>query len=86
MLNRKFQLPHLGVREEAKLKREKDNLLQTGILAAVKKGDRDEVKALIGAKANIETKDAVQMPKFGFTIMPSKIADALISSVGCTVC
>jgi hypothetical protein len=59
IFNPKYKLPYLGEKEEEKLHREKVHLLQTGILAAVKKGDRDEVRALIGANANIETKDAV---------------------------
>ena len=52
-------MPILGPKEEEKLRKEKENILKSGILAAVRKGDRDEVKALISAKADIETRDEV---------------------------
>ncbi len=62
MHSRKIEIPVLNEEKTAKLLKQKDHLLETGILNAVIKGDRDEVKALIGAKANIETTDVVIAP------------------------
>jgi hypothetical protein len=62
-----LEIPVIDEEKRIKLLKQKEYLLETGILGAVIKGDRDEVKALIGAKANIETKDEV--PTHTLTVM-----------------
>jgi hypothetical protein len=54
-----LEIPVIDEQKRIKLLQQKEYLLETGILGAVIKGDRDEVKALIGAKGDIETKDEV---------------------------
>ncbi len=54
-----LEIPVIDEQTKIRLLKQKEFQLETGILGAVIKGDRDEVKALIGAKANIETRDEV---------------------------
>jgi hypothetical protein len=61
LFSRPIEIPVIDEPKRVKLLQQKEHLLETGILNAVVKGDRDEVKALIGAKANIETTDQVIM-------------------------